>query len=249
MRVIIIAAGSATRLGEYATKLPKGLLDINGVSILQRQIDLFYKHGINDIYIIIGPHKEKYNLENVNYVFDDQYNEHDVLFSLMAAKEQFRGEVITSYSDILFDEDILKQILEFKGDIGVTVDLDWEKNYENRTHHPISEADNILIDNEKIIKIRKNITSKKSNQLLGEFIGLMKFSKSGTKIFVKKFHELIKNHHSKFQDVTTFKKAYLTDMIQELIDNQIYLEPIFIKGKWCEIDTEEDLEKARKLFY
>ena len=120
---------------------------------------------------------------------------------------------------------------------------------ENRTHHPISEADNILIDNGKIIKIRKNLTNKKSNQLLGEFIGLMKFSKSGTKIFVKKFHELIQNHHSKFQDATTFKKAYLTDMIQELIDNQIHLEPIFIKGKWCEIDTEEDLEKARKLFY
>jgi len=249
MRVLIIAAGSAARLGEYATKLPKGLLDINGVSILQRQIDLFHKHGINDICIIIGPHKEKYNLENVNYVFDDQYDEHDVLFSLMAAKEQFTGEVITSYSDILFDEDILKQILEFKGDIGVTVDLDWEKNYENRTNHPISEADNILIDNEKIIKIRKNLTNKKSNQLLGEFIGLMKFSKSGTKIFVKKFHELIQNHHSKFQDATAFKKAYLTDMIQELIDNQIHLEPIFIKGKWCEIDTEEDLEKARKLFY
>lgn len=37
-------------------------------------------------------------------------------------------------------------------------------------------------------------------------------------------------------------------MIQELIENDIKVEPIFIDGKWCEIDTSEDLKNAEKLF-
>jgi NDP-sugar pyrophosphorylase family protein len=37
-------------------------------------------------------------------------------------------------------------------------------------------------------------------------------------------------------------------MIQELIDSQIDVEPIIISGKWCEIDTKQDLEKAQRMF-
>ena len=42
MKVIIIAAGYGSRLGNLTKTTPKGLLEINGKSILQRQIDLFY---------------------------------------------------------------------------------------------------------------------------------------------------------------------------------------------------------------
>ncbi len=49
MKVIIIAAGSATRLEKYTQKLPKGLLDINGKTILERQISMFRKRNISDI--------------------------------------------------------------------------------------------------------------------------------------------------------------------------------------------------------
>ena len=37
-------------------------------------------------------------------------------------------------------------------------------------------------------------------------------------------------------------------MFQELIETGINLEPIFINGKWCEIDTIQDLENAKNLF-
>jgi len=38
MKAIIISAGSAKRLGSHTKKLPKGLLDINGKTIVERQI-------------------------------------------------------------------------------------------------------------------------------------------------------------------------------------------------------------------
>jgi L-glutamine-phosphate cytidylyltransferase len=247
MKVIIIAAGSATRLGKLTEKKPKGLLEINGKSILQRQIELFKKHNIDEIIIITGPHKE-FGICDVTYVEDTNYQNHDVLGSLMAAKEFLQGDVLTCYSDILFDDIILKQILNFNGDIGIPIDLDWEKNYANRIQHPKSEADNVLVNNKKIIEIKKNISLSNNDEKIGEFLGPVIFSEIGSKKFVKKYSELKKTHNGNFHNAVSLSKAYLTDMIQELIDENVKVEPIFINGKWIEIDTSEDLAKAQKLF-
>ena len=40
MKAIILAAGRGTRLGHYTKEIPKGLVDINGKSIIERQIEL-----------------------------------------------------------------------------------------------------------------------------------------------------------------------------------------------------------------
>jgi len=37
-------------------------------------------------------------------------------------------------------------------------------------------------------------------------------------------------------------------MLQDLIDNNNLIFPITIEGNWCEVDTVQDLERARKLF-
>ena len=247
MKVIIIAAGSATRLGKLSEKKPKCLLEINGKSILQRQIELFKKYGIDDIIIITGPHK-KFGIDNVTYVEDLNYPHHDVLGSLMAAESFLNGKVLTCYSDILFDEEILKQILNFNGLIGIPIDLDWEKNYIDRIQHPKSEADNVILNQKTILKIKKNISFCNSNEVIGEFLGPVIFSENGSKIFVETYKKLRNTHNGNFHNSFSLKKAYLTDMIQELIDNDIKIDPIIISGKWCEIDTVEDFEKAELLF-
>ena len=246
MKIIILAAGSSTRLSKEILDMPKGLLKINDKSIIEIQLDLFKKNQLFDITIIVGPNKEKFKFKNVNYVLDDDFQNHDILGSLMASKSIINDDTLTTYSDIIFDENILRSMLDFKGDIGIAVDLYWEKNYVNRIQHPKSQADNVLLQNNKILKIRKNIKEYKSTQNLGEFIGLIKLSKNGAKIFVEKFNHLIKSHKGKFHDAPSLKKAYLTDMIQELIDSGFLVEPIIINGKWCEIDTPEDLQVARK---
>ena len=249
MKAIIIAAGSGQRLGSEIAKLPKALLDINGKTILERQINLLKNKNIQDIVIITGPHKEKFNFNNVNYIEDLEYEKHDVLLSLMAAKNEIKGDVIIIYSDILFDEQILQQILESKVDIGITIDMNWEKRYERRTEHPKSEADNVIIENTKITKIKKNITEIATGQENGEFIGIVKFSAKGSEIFVNQYNKLEKNKSTPFHDATSFERSYLTDMIQELIDQNISLDAIIINGTWCEIDTLQDLENAKKLFF
>ena len=48
-----------------------------------------------------------------------------------------------------------------------------------------------------------------------------------------------------FHQAATLEKAYLTDMIQELIDRDYQIGSVDIRGGWVEIDTSEDLERAR----
>jgi len=248
MKAIIIAAGTGSRLKKEIINIPKGMLDINGKTILQKQISLFKKHGLDEIILIIGPHREKYNFEGVRYVMDENYQEHDVLCSLMAGRQYIVGDILISYSDILFDESILNQVLNSQVEIGLAVDLNWEQGYIGRTEHPKSEADNVLIQNGKITKIKKNIISKKNNEKMGEFIGLIKLSEQGSKILINKFNKIEKSNVGVFHEAPSLKKGYITDMIQELIESNILVTPILINGKWCEIDTPQDLRRAKKLF-
>ena len=65
MKAIIIAAGSAKRPGKQTRELPKGLLEINGKTILERQIDVLRNNEIQEIIIITGPHKEKFKFDKI----------------------------------------------------------------------------------------------------------------------------------------------------------------------------------------
>ena len=247
MDAIIIAAGSGKRISEDVKDLPKSLLTVNGKPIIAYQIQALKQVGIKNIVVITGIHDEKFGIENVHYIKDHYYNEHDILGSLMEAKDFLKNDVLVLYADIIFELKILKQILDSKGDISIAIDMTWEKMYEGRTEHPKSEAENVQLNKaKKIIKIKKNI--KNENNDVGEFLGIVKFSPYGSGIFVKQYEELIKTHVGTFQQAPSVLKAYLTDMIQELIDSKIDVEPVIISGKWYEIDTAQDLERAQKIF-
>ena len=96
MRVIIIAAGSSTRLAKETIGLSKGLLEINGKSIIEIQLDLFKKNQLSNITIITGPNKEQFKFQNVNYVEDNEFQNHDVLGSLMVCKPIMDDEILTT---------------------------------------------------------------------------------------------------------------------------------------------------------
>ena len=247
MKAIILAAGSGTRISKNFPALPKALIQVNNISIISRQISLFKKNGIDEIIVITGPFKEKFSIPDITCVYDQKFEEHDILGSLMEAREHIFGDVIITYSDIIFEDLILKKILQTNLDIGIAVDLDWKKAYENRKSHAISEAENILFDNSRnILEIRKNIRN--SNLEIGEFLGIVKLSNNGCKLLLKKYDEIRNDDNGRFHDAESSTKAYLTDMIQELIDSNIEVKPIFISGKWCEIDTIEDLKMAEDMF-
>ena len=243
MKAVIIAAGYGTRLGDLTKKIPKSLIDINGKSILKRQIESLQSKGITEIIIVTGPNHEKFLEKKLKYVKDNFYENHEQLGSLMEARNFFNDELLILFSDVLFDNQVISKIIDSDSDFNIAVDYDWEKNYVGRTEHPISQADLVLIKNNLVLKIMKNLTPV-NNFKIGEFIGIIKLSQKASEKFLNHYTNLEKSVNK----IKISKKWYLTNMLQDLIDNNNPITPIEIDGNWCEIDTVQDLERARKLF-
>ena len=247
MNAIILAAGEGTRLQPETTDIPKCMVKLFDKSLLEIQIDVFKKCGVNDISIVTGYLADKITFPSINCFKNENYSSTAGNESLFCAKEKLQDSTIITYGDLVFEKAVIEQVIDFKGDIGIAVELDWKLHYGGRTLHPMSEADNIMFDKEgNILEIRKNI--QKPNSKIGEFVGIVKLSKKGSSILLKKFYELQKSHNGRFHNAPSLKQAIIPDMIQELIDSEINVEPILISGKWCEIDTLQDLEIAQKIF-
>ena len=138
MKAIFIAAGEGTRMKSLTEEIPKPLIDVNGSSILERQITLLNKFGINEIVVITGPFSEKYQFNDVKYINDRKFKDHDQLGSLFVASKEIQGDVLIIFADIIFDESILKQILENNSEISIAIDMNWEK-YDERSDNTIDD--------------------------------------------------------------------------------------------------------------
>ena len=243
-KALIIAAGLGSRLKKHTEDLPKCMLDFGGKTLLQRQLDAYNKNGVNDISLIKGYKKEKINYKGIRYFENTDYRNNNILNSIFYGEDVINGNIIISYSDILFDPIVVKRTLEAKHDISVVVDIDWRGYYVGRKDHPISEAENVIFNsNNEVLKIGKINTG--NEDIHGEFIGMVKLSDRGTEIFKEHFHRLKKVYWNKpFQRAKIFQKAYLTDFIQELVDIGIKIHCVIIESGWKEIDTVEDYKKA-----
>ena len=246
MNAIILAAGMGMRLLPETKNVPKGMVKLFDKSLIEMQIDIFKKCGIDDISIVTGYLAEKINFQSINYFKNENFSTTAGNESLYCAKQKLNDTIIC-YADLVFDISIIKKMVDFNGDVGIAVESDWKSRYTGRTLHPISEVDNVLFDESgKIIELRKNI--QKSNSNIGEFLGIMRLSSRCSSLFLKKFSELKESHVGTFHSSPSLKQSILNDMIQELIDLGINVEPVMISEKWLEINTLQDLEIARKVF-
>ena len=243
-KALIIAAGLGSRLKKHTENLPKCMLDFGGKTLLQRQIDAYNKNNIKDISLIRGYKKEKINYKGLRYFENKDYKNNNILNSIFYAEKIINGNIIISYSDILFDPIVVQRTIESNHDISVVVDIDWRGYYVGRKDHPISEAENVIFNsNNEVEKIGKINTG--NEDVHGEFIGMIKLSNRGAETFKEHFHRLKKIYWNKpFQRAQIFQKAYLTDFIQELVDIGIKVHCVIIESGWKEIDTVEDYKKA-----
>jgi len=247
-KTLIVAAGLGSRLKDHTENLPKSMLDFGGKTLLERQLAAYRDCGINNISVVRGYKKNKINYKNLNYFDNNDYEKNNILNSIFYGEKVINGNVIIAYSDILFESSVVKRLLESDHDISVVVDIDWKGYYVGREDHPIEEAENVIFNsNNEVVKIGKIATEKQ--EVHGEFIGMMKLSNRGCEIFKQNFHRVKKLYWDKpFQRAKVFQKAYLTDMIQELVDIGIKVHCVIIERGWKEIDTVEDYQKALKEF-
>ena len=146
MKAIILAAGKGSRLGEITKNIPKGMLKLFGKTLIERQIEIYQKCGINDITIVTGYKSEIIDFPNVRYIKNQNFATTNMNESLFCVNDILLNSVIISYSDIIFDEKIIRQMLKFSGNVGISVNLNWQKFYDGRSLHPLNEAENVLIE-------------------------------------------------------------------------------------------------------
>lgn len=251
MKAIIVAAGPGTRLLPFTRNKPKCMLEVGGKTILQRMLEALRESGIDDIVVVSGYMKHAINYQNIEYYYNPNYSENNILLSLFCAEKEMKEGFVFSYSDILYHANVVQKLLQSEKDISLVVDTDWAQRYEGRTLHPTDEAELVIVENGRIVKISKFMNP---DIAYGEFIGLAKFTRKGAETLIRNYRRIRTSQwcgfkkFQRFHDAISIDKAYLTDMLQELIDRGYAIYNVDVNSGWLEIDTPQDLQIARRIW-
>lgn len=241
MELLILAAGRGSRLGKLTDEIPKGLLKINGNSIIQRQIDIIKKElKIEKINIATGYKSEKFSeIKNVRKLLIknwDQFNMVGTFLHAIKFKEiDLSNDLLLTYGDILIKEKFFNNF-EFKNKFKIVLPIidDWKKQWENRYDDPLSDLETLKYDSNFILtEIGQKPTS--FDEIMGQFAGVIFIPRNQIKNFIKVANQLfLKN-----------SKADMTGLLYDLIKQNNLIEVSKVPdSKWYEIDTLKDFEYA-----
>ena len=234
MKALILASGIGKRLRPLTYEVPKPLLKIGDKTILEHQIDNLTSCNITNIIITTGSFsdkikehvKEKYPEIEVSYVNNPKYETTNYIYSMWLTKELIDDNMILLHGDLLFDKKLLEKLINENCENCVLV---------NRKIKPPKKDFKAVVENNRVVKIGV------------EFFGdntffsapLYKFSKADFLYWLNKIEKFIKKGDT---------KSYAEDVFNKISDKLI-LRPLYFDEEFCmEIDTKEDLEKAKNLF-
>lgn len=252
MKVIILAAGQGTRLRPLTDDRPKCMVDVNGRSIIERQLDTMRACGIQDenITIICGycsdVLKNRFKDTSIHFVVNEQYDSTNMVCSLMCARNLMKSEedIIISYGDIIYEEFVFKKILEAKYDMSVIVDDGWYEYWSERCENPLDDAETLMFDQDNYLtEIGQKTTE--LTKVQSQYIGLMRFKGEGLKAMLSLSAEAQRrsgNGEALWRTSRNYAKMYMTDLLQGLIDEGHKLRAVHIQRGWFEIDDCEDLK-------
>ena len=119
MKAVILAAGLGSRLRPITNEVPKCMVPVNGIRIIDKQIDNLLINGVEDIYVVDGYKAEilanhlKEVYPNVHIVSNPRYAETNNMYSLFLTAQYAKGEeFLLMNSDVYYDASIIKGMLE-----------------------------------------------------------------------------------------------------------------------------------------
>jgi len=250
IKVIILAAGQGSRLAPLTNDKPKCMVKLFGKSLLEWQIEKFRKFGIKDISIVTGYKKKLISMDGIKIYHNNNFEKTNMIETLFCAKKEINETVIVSYGDIIFQDNVVQQLIESKDDFSVVIDKEWKRYWDIRFDNPLDDAESLILDSENNIKNigQKTVTLE---EIQGQYIGLMMFKGNSTKIikkFYEKMKELSKMGKNPLNSNLPFELSYMTDFLQGLVNEKYKLKAILIKNGWLELDSMQDYEIYNKLY-
>lgn len=245
-KAIILAAGQGQRLKPLTNDRPKGMVKVAGRTIIDRQLELFRRLKINDVVIVKGFCAESVPDYGVRHAVNPEFAVTNMVYSLFcAADELTEGPVIVSYGDILYSEEVLRTLLAADAPVAVVVDREWKSYFSRRFDDPYDDAESMVLAPDGAIR-RLGQGRPDPADVQAQYIGLIKFQNPGLAA-IRKIRDAVAGNETPIGWGRPWRKAFMTDLLQELVNRGERVVAVPISGGWCEIDSLRDFDIAEPM--
>tara|TARA_Y100000389_G_C17446716_1_gene512074 strand:- start:1325 stop:2044 length:720 start_codon:yes stop_codon:yes gene_type:complete len=234
MKIIILCAGKGRRM---LINYPKSLLKINTKHSILKNIYLnFIKEGVKnkDIIFATGYKPELIKKEigsKVNFIHNKKYASTNMVYTLMNAVKKIDDDIIITYSDIVYDINNIKKIINTKSQFITFIDRKWKSLWKTKNKLE-TDSETLKIKDNLILELGKKTKDIKSVQ--ARYVGLTKISKKNLELIKKIYFNRMKKNPKRFL------KIDMTNFFNFLIKNNFKLNYLQIYGTWDEFDDEGD---------
>lgn len=180
MKAIILSAGQGSRLGHLVDNQPKCLIDLNGRTLLDRQLDTLEANGVDEAVVVTGFHDELVNQAiearsggpKVRTIFNPFYKVADNTGSLFMAAGELAGDCLVWNGDTLVSDALMRRVVANR-QTGICVTIDRKDSYDEDDMKVVAGDDGRL----------RGIGKRISEGVNAESIGLLAFRAGGAEQF------------------------------------------------------------------
>ncbi len=227
---------------------PKCYAEVRGKRMLDWGLEALAANGISDICFIGGYQIDKVRADYPRFTFrhNVDWENNNILASLMYAEDLMSEPFLCTYSDVLFTSDVVKRLLANPTDIALSVDTNWLDRYRHRSNHPPTDGEKITANNGLVTCVHRDIEPAAA---YGEYTGIAKFSARGAAALKAHYQRCKQLYAGKpFREAAVFEKAYLILLLQEMIEAGVEMAHADTPGNYMEVDTQEDFELAQRFW-
>ena len=219
-------------MGAATEGLPKCLTELAGMSLLEWQLAALREAGVESV-SAIGGYRASQLAPFVDIAaVNERWQESNMVSSLLCAAELLRGNrCLVCYSDIVYHYSIIENLLKAKADIVITGDADWLSLWAERFEDPLSDAETFRTVNGRLTKIGGRAAT--VEEIEAQYMGILSFTPAGWR-----------NVEACLSGLEAHEIAHLdmTALLARMLNDNIEIEVVEVRGKWCEVDSRLDAE-------
>jgi choline kinase len=230
MRGIILAAGKGSRLNGTAGELPKCLVEVGGMTLVERQIRVLERAGIGDVTVVVGYQADRVRQacgHGVAYVENARYAHTNSLYSLWMARPLLSEAFVVLNCDVLFHPVLLDDLLSSRHENALLL------AYREAGEPAFGEEEmKVKVRCGRVVEMSKTMDPAEAD---GENLGILKFGPEGGAALVGIMDQLI-------------GAGALREWVPRAVSELAQTHPVHVIGTrgfpWIEIDFPADYQRA-----
>jgi choline kinase len=230
MKIVILAAGTGSRLGPLTRNTPKSLLDLgHGLTLLETQLNAIKRSGIREVVLVTGYLSEQieakiqaYDDFDFEVVYNPFFDSSNNLVSAWMAMPYVSDSFVIVNGDDVFRPEVLERLLVAKGNAVMVVSQKDSYDEDDMKVHTVGDS---------VQKVSKDLSAEEAN---GESIGMIKFSQTGREWFFGELDQAVRGKAA--------LDWYYLRALQNMMDDGLSVNYSLCKpNEWAEIDFHPDL--------